>query len=130
MGLFGRVKEAFDPAGVLNPGVLVRPRPLDADIRVRPAPRPGGAEPGGRGRLGLTFGRDGGDFAVAVHRCTGVGKCVASTAGTSRVMCPSYQATRDEKDSTRGRARILQEMVNGTLVRGGWGAAEGHEAGD
>ena len=128
MELFGRVKEAFDPAGVLNPGVLVRPRPLDADIRVRPAPRPGGAEPGGRGRLGLTFGRDGGDFAVAVHRCTGVGKCVASTAGTSRVMCPSYQATRDEKDSTRGRARILQEMVNGSVVSGGWRAPEVREA--
>jgi FAD/FMN-containing dehydrogenase/Fe-S oxidoreductase len=143
MELFGRVKEAFDPAGVLNPGVLVRPRPLDADIRVRPAPRAGGAEPGGRGRLGLTFGHDGGDFAVAVHRCTGVGKCVASTAGTSRVMCPSYQATRDEKDSTRGRARILQEMVSGSagtdssastsaasgsVVTGGWRAPEVREA--
>ena len=45
MELFGRVKEAFDPAGVLNPGVLVRPRPLDADIRVRPAPRPGAPSP-------------------------------------------------------------------------------------
>ena len=49
--LFGRVKEVFDPAGVLNPGVLVRPRPLDADIRVRPAPRPG-ARPGRRGGSG------------------------------------------------------------------------------
>ncbi len=143
MELFGRVKELFDPAGVLNPGVLVRPRPLDADIRVRPAPRAGSAEPGGRGRLGLTFAHDGGDFAVAVHRCTGVGKCVASTAGTSRVMCPSYQATRDEKDSTRGRARILQEMVtgsagtgsmvsasaaSGSVVSGGWRAPEVREA--
>ncbi len=141
--LFGRVKEVFDPAGVLNPGVLVRPRPLDADIRVRPAPRAGGARPAARERLGLTFAHDGGDFAVAVHRCTGVGKCVASTAGTSRVMCPSYQATRDEKDSTRGRARILQEMVTGSaaspsagtasaaggsVVTGGWRAPEVREA--
>jgi FAD/FMN-containing dehydrogenase/Fe-S oxidoreductase len=124
--LFGRVKDLFDPSWVLNPGVLVRPAPLDADIRVRPAPRPGGsrAQPG----LGLSFPHDGGDFSVAVHRCTGVGKCVASTAGTSRVMCPSYQATRDEKDSTRGRARVLQEMINGSVVTGRWRAPEVHEA--
>ena len=53
-----------------------------------------------------------------VHRCTGVGKCVADNTGTGGVMCPSYLATRDEKDSTRGRARVLQEMVNGTLGHG------------
>ena len=126
MDLFGRVKQVFDPAGVLNPGVLVQPRPLDADIRVRPRPPSPGTEP--RQRLGLTFPHDGGDFSVAVHRCTGVGKCVASTAGTSRVMCPSYQATRDEKDSTRGRARVLQEMVNGSVVTGGWRAPEVRQA--
>ena len=62
----------------------------------------------------------------AVHRCTGVGKCLAAPAGG--VMCPSYQATRDEKDSTRGRARVLQEMVNGTLVTDGWRSDEVHEA--
>ena len=83
MELFGQVKDIFDPAGVLNPGVLVRPRPLDADIRVRPAPpAPAGAEPGGRGAArARPSPHDGGDFAAAVHRCTGVGKCVASTAG-------------------------------------------------
>ena len=43
-------------------------------------------------------------------------------------MCPSYLATRDEKDSTRGRARVLQEMANGTLVQGGWASPEVHEA--
>jgi Fe-S oxidoreductase len=52
----------------------------------------------------------------AVHRCTGVGRCVAPA--TSGVMCPSYLATREEKDSTRGRARVLQEAVDGSLVQG------------
>jgi FAD/FMN-containing dehydrogenase/Fe-S oxidoreductase len=141
MDLFGRVKDVFDPAGVLNPGVEVRARPLDADVRVRssaPAAGSGSASAGpaapgtallggGREELGLAYPHDG-DFATAVHRCTGVGKCVASTAGTTRVMCPSYQATRDERDSTRGRSRVLQEMVNGSLITGGWRAPEVREA--
>ena len=62
-----------------------------------------------------------------MHRCTGVGKCLADTTRGLGVMCPSYQATRDEKDSTRGRARVLQEMINGELVDG-WRAPEVHEA--
>src|SRR5699024_955355 len=63
----------------------------------------------------------------AVHRCTGVGKCRA--AGTSStVMCPSYQATGEEKDSTRGRARALQEMLNGSTATQGWASPEVHEA--
>src|SRR5690606_9134248 len=65
----------------------------------------------------------------AVHRCTGVGRCrTPNSAASGGVMCPSFMATRDEKDSTRGRARVLQEMVNGTLVTGGWRAPEVHEA--
>ena len=43
-------------------------------------------------------------------------------------MCPSFEATRNEKDSTRGRARVLQEMVDGRLVRDGWRSPEVHEA--
>jgi FAD/FMN-containing dehydrogenase/Fe-S oxidoreductase len=121
MKLFGQVKAVFDPDDELNPGVLVAPRPVDADVRAVEVR-------GARGSLGLAHRADDGDFSAAVHRCTGVGKCVASTAGTSRIMCPSYQATGDEKDSTRGRARMLQEMVNGTVVTGGWRAAEVHEA--
>ena len=131
MDLFSQVKDVFDPAGVLNPGVGVRPRPLDADLRAAELVTAGAPAPAapaiGRERLGLAYPHDG-DFATAVHRCTGVGKCVASTAGTTRVMCPSYQATRDERDSTRGRARVLQEMVNGGLVTGGWRAPEVREA--
>ena len=55
-------------------------------------------------------------------------KCRADNGAAGRVMCPSYLATRDEKDSTRGRARVLQELANGSLVTGGWRAPEVHEA--
>jgi len=119
--LFGRVKAAFDPANLLNPGVLVDPRPVDADLRP-PAARPV------RHGLALAYRHDGGDLATAVHRCTGVGRCLADTTAGGGVMCPSYLATRDEKDSTRGRARVLQEMANGSLVTGGWRAPEVHQA--
>ena len=63
---------------------------------------------------GFAFHEDSGDFTTAVHRCTGVGKCRANVPGT--FMCPSYAATGEEKDVTRGRARILQEAANGRLV--------------
>jgi FAD/FMN-containing dehydrogenase/Fe-S oxidoreductase len=110
------VKAIFDPGNVLNPGVLVDPAPLDADLRV-PQARPL------RSSLGFAYPHDGGDLSTAVHRCVGVGKCRADTTGSGGVMCPSYLATRDEKDSTRGRARVLQELANGTLVNG-FAAAE------
>ena len=61
-----------------------------------------------------------------MHKCSGVGKCLADSTGSLGVMCPSYQATREEKDSTRGRARVLQEMVNGDLVQLGWKSPEVH----
>ena len=93
-----------DGALELQPGV----DPLDANLRrvaAHPMPADGG----------FAFTHDGGDFTAAVHRCTGVGKCRAGVSGT--FMCPSYQATRDEKDVTRGRARILQEAANSQLVK-------------
>ncbi|WP_024803096.1 FAD-binding and (Fe-S)-binding domain-containing protein [Nocardia sp. BMG51109] len=121
LGLFAAVKHTFDPANILNPGVVVDPRPVDADLRVPAAPIL-------RRDLALAYHRDGGDFTQAVHRCTGVGKCRADNTATGGVMCPSYQATRDEKDSTRGRARVLQEMINGTAVTAGWRSPEVHEA--
>ncbi|WP_338075035.1 FAD-binding and (Fe-S)-binding domain-containing protein [Kineococcus vitellinus] len=118
---FEAVKRAFDPADLLNPGVIVRPAAVDADLRV-PAARPAHAL-GMPGRSGLKFAysHDEGDLTRAVHRCVGVGKCRADSGG---VMCPSYLATGDEKDSTRGRARVLQEMANGTLVTDGWRSQE------
>jgi len=114
LALFGAVKHLLDPDDLMNPGVIVAPRPVEVDMRdvVRRASP-------------LTLSKP--HFAEAVHQCTGVGKCVA-VSGTGQVMCPSYQATGQEKDSTRGRARVLQEMVNGTLVTGGWRSAEVHEA--
>jgi Fe-S oxidoreductase len=71
-----------------------------------------------RTRLGFAYPDDGGDLSTAVHRCVGVGKCRADTTAAGGVMCPSYLATRDERDSTRGRARVLQELANGSLVHG------------
>ncbi len=117
LAAFSGFKHLLDPADQLNPGVLVRPRPLDADLRrphAAPLPRAGG----------FAFGEDGGDFTTAVHRCVGVAKCRADSSPSGGFMCPSYLATRDEKDSTRGRARVLQEMANGTLVTGGWRSPE------
>ena len=102
--LFAGLKAVADPEGVLNPGVLVDPAPLDADLR--PARR--AAQPPG---LRLVP-----ELAADVHRCTGVGRCVSGPSWS--VMCPSWQATREEKDSTRGRARVLQEALDGTLVAG------------
>jgi FAD/FMN-containing dehydrogenase/Fe-S oxidoreductase len=117
IGLFGAVKQLFDPANLLNPGVIVDPAPLDADLRVPLA------APLKRG-LGFAYAGDGGDFSTAVHRCVGVGKCRADNTASGGVMCPSYLATRDEKDSTRGRARVLQELANGSLVSSGWQSPE------
>ncbi len=133
LDLFARVKHVFDPGNRLNPGVLAAPMdeaeaasrsrarnagvalelqpgvdPLDFGLRrvaARPMPADGG----------FAFTHDGGDFTAAVHRCTGVGKCRAGVSGT--FMCPSYLATREEKDVTRGRARILQEAANSQLVK-------------
>ncbi len=119
--LFGRIKRIFDPDDLLNPGILVEPRPVHADLRASGV-RPVGGTPA------LAYPHDRGDFSAAVHRCSGVGKCRADSTASGGVMCPSYLATREEKDSTRGRARVLQEMVNGSLVTGKWRAAEVHAA--
>ena len=103
-GASGASGAPADGALELQPGV----DPLDANLRrvaARPMPADGG----------FAFTHDGGDFTAAVHRCTGVGKCRAGVPGT--FMCPSYLATRDEKDVTRGRARILQEAANSQLVQ-------------
>ncbi|HEY3754093.1 MAG TPA: FAD-binding and (Fe-S)-binding domain-containing protein [Pseudonocardiaceae bacterium] len=107
---FGAVKHVFDPGALLNPGIVVDPAPVDTDLRL-PLAKPA------RAGLAFAYPADGGDLTTAVHRCVGVGRCRAPMPGTG-VMCPSYLATMDEKDSTRGRARVLQEAVNGTLVGG------------
>jgi FAD/FMN-containing dehydrogenase/Fe-S oxidoreductase len=117
IALFAAVKHAFDPGNLLNPGVLVDPDPIDADVR------PAGRVP--LKQLAMAYPHDDGDLAQAVHRCTGVGKCRADNSAAGGVMCPSYLATREEKDSTRGRARVLQEVVRGEL---GWSDPSVHDA--
>ncbi|MCV2487907.1 FAD-binding protein [Geodermatophilus sp. YIM 151500] len=120
LDLFARVKGVLDPDDVLNPGVLVRPASMTDAVRMADAPPR-------RTGLALAFRHDGGDLTAAVHRCTGVGKCRADLGG-SGVMCPSWGATREEKDTTRGRARVLQEMLApGGPVRD-WRSPEVHAA--
>lgn len=121
IGVFEQFKALFDPQDLLNPGVLVRPNAIDADLR-RPHAKPILA------KSGFSFVHDDGDFSKAIHRCVGVGKCRADATPAGGFMCPSYLATKDEKDSTRGRGRVLQEMANGTLVTGGWRSPEVHAA--
>ncbi|MFJ9720499.1 FAD-binding and (Fe-S)-binding domain-containing protein [Streptomyces sp. NPDC101213] len=121
VALFERVKGVWDPDDLLNPGMLVRPAPLDANLRFAVLPR----EP-----VDVAFGYpgDGGDFTAAVRRCVGVAKCRTQTASGPAVMCPSYRATGEERHSTRGRARLLHEMLAGEVVTDGWRSEEVREA--
>jgi len=116
MEAFGRLKAIFDPDHRMNPGKLVSPLPLDANLRMA------GFEPRDLGATAFSFAEDGGSFAHAAGRCVGVGKCRQHTSeGT--VMCPSYQVTLEEEHSTRGRARLLFEMLDGHSdgpIRDGW----------
>lgn len=120
--LFERVKGVWDPADLLNPGMLVRPAPLDANLRFDPLPR----KP-----VDVAFGypHDGGDFSAAVRRCVGVAKCRTTAAGSGGgVMCPSFRVTGEEAHSTRGRARLLHEMLAGEVVTDGWRSEEVRDA--
>ena len=108
LALMQQAKRILDPDNLLNPGVLVDPAPFDTDLRLAVPPRPV--------RTTLRLTHDAGSFHGAVHRCTGVGKCIADNTGSGGVMCPSYLATRDEKDSTRGRAHVLQDVATGVLA--------------
>ncbi|MFG2274040.1 FAD-binding and (Fe-S)-binding domain-containing protein [Streptomyces chartreusis] len=119
--LFERAKGVWDPDDLLNPGMLVRPAPLDANLRFSVLPR----EP-----VDVAFGypADGGDFSAAVRRCVGVAKCRTTSAAGPAVMCPSFRATGEEEHSTRGRARLLHEMLAGELVTDGWRSTEVRDA--
>ncbi|MFG2784401.1 FAD-binding and (Fe-S)-binding domain-containing protein [Streptomyces prunicolor] len=119
--LFERAKGAWDPDDLLNPGMLVRPAPLDSNLRFSVLPR----KP-----VDVVFGypSDGGDFSAAVRRCVGVAKCRTTEVSGSSVMCPSFRATGEEAHSTRGRARLLHEMLAGELVTDGWQSTEVRDA--
>jgi FAD/FMN-containing dehydrogenase/Fe-S oxidoreductase len=108
---FRQWKALWDPDGLLNPGVLVDPDPITASLR-RPRPTTLPVQPA------FAYEHDAGDFRGGVERCIGVGRCVSHQGGA--LMCPSYRATGREEDSTRGRARLLQELLAGALVEEGW----------
>ncbi|MGW0788315.1 FAD-binding and (Fe-S)-binding domain-containing protein [Streptomyces sp. NPDC002911] len=120
VGLFTRFKDLWDPDGGLNPGILARPARLDENLRFAVLPgRP----------VDVAFGypHDGGDFSAAVRRCVGVAKCRTATPGPD-VMCPSFRATGEEAHSTRGRARLLHEMLAGEVITDGWRSTEVRDA--
>ncbi|MEU2341213.1 FAD-binding and (Fe-S)-binding domain-containing protein [Streptomyces sp. NPDC013082] len=120
--LFTRFKDLWDPDGGLNPGILARPARLDENLRFAVLPR----RP-----VDVTFGypHDGGDFSAAVRRCVGVATCRTATPGPGAdVMCPSFRATGEEAHSTRGRARLLHEMLAGEVITDGWRSTEVRDA--
>ncbi|MFD7625704.1 FAD-binding and (Fe-S)-binding domain-containing protein [Streptomyces sp. NPDC059851] len=110
--LFGAYKDVWDPQGGMNPGILVRPARLDENLRFEVLPRTGPA----------------GEFAAEVARCVGVAKCRTARPVGQAVMCPSYRVTGEEQHSTRGRARLLHEMLAGEVLTDGWRSAEVAEA--
>ncbi|WP_228974169.1 FAD-binding and (Fe-S)-binding domain-containing protein [Streptomyces sp. DH12] len=122
VALFGRFKDLWDPDGGMNPGTLARPARLDENLRFDVLPRT---------PVDVAFGYpdDGGDFRTAVRRCVGVAACrTEEPAAGPSVMCPSFRATGEERHSTRGRARLLHEMLAGEVVTGGWRSTEVRDA--
>ena len=98
-----RLKEAFDPAGMLNPGKIVDPKPIEESWRFEP----GEATP----QVETLFNWDA-DLGLvrAVEKCNGAGAC-RKRAESGGTMCPSYMVTLDEKDSTRGRANVFRQLL-------------------
>jgi FAD/FMN-containing dehydrogenase/Fe-S oxidoreductase len=111
----------WDPLQRMNPGKLMDAYPITANLRYGPDYR----LPEIKGLF--AYPEDEGSFSRATMRCVGVGKCRRHDPKTG-VMCPSYLATREEKHSTRGRARILNEMLRGDELTEGWGSEAVREA--
>jgi FAD/FMN-containing dehydrogenase/Fe-S oxidoreductase len=116
---FEAVKAAFDPKNLMNPGKVVASPDPGSLLRIGPSYHP--EEPS---RTAFDFSGQGG-FAGAVEMCSGVGACRKTTTGT---MCPSYMVTRDEVQTTRGRANALRLVMTGALGDGGWSNETLHEA--
>ncbi len=108
---FREFKSAWDPDWKMNPGKVIDPYPMDTNLRVGPDYKPNPV------LTVFNFPGDHGSFAQATERCFGVGKCRGLDGGT---MCPSFHATREEMHSTRGRARLLFEMLRGDVIQDGW----------
>ncbi|HEY7277609.1 MAG TPA: FAD-binding and (Fe-S)-binding domain-containing protein [Trebonia sp.] len=118
VGAFQELKNVFDPRNKMNPGKVVHPARLDEHLKLG-----GDWAPATPQDLFFRFPHDGGSFAQAADRCVGVGKCRQHDNQGGSVMCPSYQVTMEEEHSTRGRARLLFEMLTGhgdSPVQDGW----------
>jgi len=122
MQAFVEFKALWDPTNRMNPGKLIDPvavyDPTD-NLRIGPGYEPATA------KTWFQYPGDQGSFSEATERCVGVGACRKQDHGT---MCPSYMATREEKHSTRGRAHLLWEMMQGNVIKDGWRNKEVHEA--
>jgi FAD/FMN-containing dehydrogenase/Fe-S oxidoreductase len=114
--LFARFKAFWDPDDRMNPGMVVRPYRVDQNLRFVPLAEVSTA---------FAYPHDNGDFGQAARRCVGVAKC-RNHSGS--VMCPSFQVTGEEKHSTRGRARLLYEMLAGEVITDGWRSTEVRDA--
>jgi FAD/FMN-containing dehydrogenase/Fe-S oxidoreductase len=108
---FREFKRIWDPGWKMNPGKKIDANPLDENLRLGAAYRPAQV------KTYFSFPEDHGHFPETTLRCVGVSKCRKDDSGT---MCPSYMATREEKHSTRGRARLLFEMLRGETLKDGW----------
>ena len=119
---FGQFKAIFDPGNLMNPGKVVAPYRLDENLRLGASWSPRDYD------SFFSYPDDDGRFGRAVMRCVGVGKCRHDSGG---VMCPSYMVTREEEHSTRGRSRLLFEMLAGhadSPVTAGWRSTEVRDA--
>jgi Fe-S oxidoreductase/FAD/FMN-containing dehydrogenase len=116
---FREFKSIWDPDWRMNPGKVVDPYRITDNLRLGADYRPPRVD------THFAYPDDHGSFAHAAVRCVGIGKCRSSEGG---VMCPSYRVTREEKHATRGRARMLFEMLEGDPVEGRWRNDEVFEA--
>jgi FAD/FMN-containing dehydrogenase/Fe-S oxidoreductase len=108
---FREFKAAWDPRGKMNPGKVIDAYAVDENLRWGTSYHPWDPP------IHLALEADRGRFFVAANRCVGTGKCRKHDSGT---MCPSYMATREEMHSTRGRSRLLFEMLEGNPIGDGW----------
>jgi FAD/FMN-containing dehydrogenase/Fe-S oxidoreductase len=118
---FEEWKGLWDPSNRMNPGKIVRPNRLDENLRLAGSAVPTAPDL----RTRFRFPDDKGSFGYAMERCVGVGNCRQLGGGT---MCPSFMATQEERHSTRGRARLLYEMVRGEVLQDGWRSGAVREA--
>jgi FAD/FMN-containing dehydrogenase/Fe-S oxidoreductase len=115
-----QLKAIWDPGNRMNPHKVVDPYPIVSNLKLGAGYGPAQPSP-----LHFSYPEDGGSFAHAALRCVGAGACRDTSSGT---MCPSYMATHDEEHTTRGRARILYEMLEGDTITDGFRSAEVRDA--